>query len=146
MACPGSVALSEGLPDKSSEFADEGTDAHELAALCLSLGDTPAKDFIGKTLDKGNTVTLEMATAVWTPVLKLAGIRHRAPKECRDTSVTLALMAGANPMWVAAQHGHSVQVMMRDYAKWLPSADKGVNLAAVNGSISGPAGGAREAI
>lgn len=83
---------------------------------------------------------------VWTPVLRLAGIRHRAPKECRDTSVTLALMAGANPMWVAAQHGHSVQVMMRDYAKWLPSADRGANLAAVNGSISGPRGAAREAI
>ncbi len=74
----------------------------------------------------------------WTMVLRGTGVRHRAPKECRDTSVTLALMAGANPMWVALQHGHSVQVMMRDYAKWIPGADRGANLRAVNAAISGP--------
>lgn len=77
---------------------------------------------------------------VWRATLRAVGVRYRAPKECRDTSVTMALMAGANPMWVAMQHGHSVQVMMRDYAKWIPSADRGANLAAVNASISGGAG------
>ena len=75
---------------------------------------------------------------VWRTTLRAVGVRYRAPKECRDTSVTMALMAGANPMWVALQHGHSVQVMMRDYAKWIPSADRGANLAAVNASIEGP--------
>ena len=75
---------------------------------------------------------------VWRLTLRSIGIRYRAPKECRDTSVTLALMAGANPMWVAMQHGHSVQVMMRDYAKWIPNADRGANLAAVNASIGRP--------
>ena len=35
MACPGSVALSMGLPSTSSVHADEGTAAHELAAECL---------------------------------------------------------------------------------------------------------------
>ncbi len=35
MQCPGSVALSYGAPDSSSEYADEGTAAHELAAMCL---------------------------------------------------------------------------------------------------------------
>lgn len=29
-ACPGSVELSEGLPDKSSPWAEEGTEAHEI--------------------------------------------------------------------------------------------------------------------
>jgi len=70
----------------------------------------------------------------WTRVLKLCGVRYRPPKECRDTSVTLALMAGANPVWVANQHGHSLVVMMKDYAKWIPNADRGVNIAAVNRS------------
>ncbi|BFO56155.1 hypothetical protein AVXHC19_29580 [Acidovorax sacchari] len=37
---------------------------------------------------------------------------------------------------VALQHGHSV--LMRDYAKWIPSADCGANRAAVNAAISGP--------
>lgn len=63
MACPGSVALCAGLPDKSSEFADEGTDAHELAALCLEQG-CDAEAHIGRTMGKGNVVDLEMATNV----------------------------------------------------------------------------------
>jgi len=72
---------------------------------------------------------------VWTRSLRTCQVRYRPPKECRDTSVTMALMAGANPVWVANQHGHSVQVMMRDYAKWIPNADKGSNLAAVNSAL-----------
>lgn len=68
----------------------------------------------------------------WTRVLRSCGVRYRAPKECRDTSVTMALMAGANPVWVAAMHGHSVTVMMKDYMRWIPKADRGSNLAAVN--------------
>jgi len=63
MTCPGSIALSEGIEDKSSTFADEGTDAHELAALCLTTS-TLASEHIGKTMTKGNVVTIEMIGAV----------------------------------------------------------------------------------
>jgi len=35
MLCPGSVPLSEGIPDTSSSYADEGTVAHHIAAICL---------------------------------------------------------------------------------------------------------------
>ncbi|MBO9646756.1 MAG: tyrosine-type recombinase/integrase [Pseudacidovorax sp.] len=79
----------------------------------------------------------------WLQALQVAGVRYRPPKECRDTSVTLSLMAGANPVWVAMQHGHSVQVMMRDYAKWIPSADRGANLAAVNATLGAANEGAQ---
>ncbi len=73
---------------------------------------------------------------MWAAILKKAKVRYRPPKECRDTSVTLALSAGADPVWVAKQHGHSLQVMMRDYAKWIPGADKGRNLAAINRALN----------
>ena len=36
MLCPGSVTLSRGLPNPSSEFAEEGTRAHELGEAILS--------------------------------------------------------------------------------------------------------------
>lgn len=72
---------------------------------------------------------------VWARALRIAGVRYRPPKELRDTSVTLALMAGASPAWVAAQHGHSLQVMLKSYAKWIPQADQGRNLAAVNAAL-----------
>lgn len=72
---------------------------------------------------------------VWTLALRTVGIRHRPPKELRDTSVTLALVAGLDPYYVAAQHGHSVTTMMKDYAKWIPKADRGRNRAAMNKAL-----------
>jgi len=38
MQCPGSVVLSEGMPQRTSEFAAEGTAAHELAEKLLNGG------------------------------------------------------------------------------------------------------------
>lgn len=76
--------------------------------------------------------------AVWKPwaaVVKKLGIRYRPPKECRDTSVTLALQAGADPQYVAAQHGHSLTVMMKDYAKWLPGGDQGRNRSRIDAAL-----------
>lgn len=72
---------------------------------------------------------------VWSLSLRATGIRYRPPKELRDTSVTLALAAGCDPYWVAAQHGHSVTTMMKDYAKWIPKADRGRNRDAMNRSL-----------
>ena len=47
MACSGSVALEAPFPDSSSQFAAEGTLAHELASECLISGADPAL-LIGK--------------------------------------------------------------------------------------------------
>lgn len=74
----------------------------------------------------------------WAITLRRCKIRHRPPKELRDSSVTFALMAGADPWYVARQHGHSLQVMMKDYAKWIPNADRGRNRRAINAALSSP--------
>jgi hypothetical protein len=41
LACPGSVAAEDGLPNTSSPFAEEGTMAHELAERVLSMAHLP---------------------------------------------------------------------------------------------------------
>ena len=46
MVCPGSVRLTEGMQETSSVYADEGTAAHNIRALCLEL-DLDAHHFIG---------------------------------------------------------------------------------------------------
>lgn len=63
--------------------------------------------------------------AYWTPALKALGLRHREMYQCRHTFATLCLMAGANPMWVARQMGHSsMQMLLTVYSRWIDGADK----------------------
>lgn len=50
MNCPGSVQLSEGMPNKSSVYAAEGTAAHALAEVCLTTKTDPA-DVQGQFID-----------------------------------------------------------------------------------------------
>jgi hypothetical protein len=63
MTCPGSVALCKDLVDVGSKFADEGTDAHELAALCLETN-TDSAAYAGRIMAKGFPVNAEMVLAV----------------------------------------------------------------------------------
>jgi len=68
MACPGSIRLSEGIPDKSSIYADEGTAAHELAERCLR-DDKDPNEFAGETIHVNGRefeVTPDMISAVRT--------------------------------------------------------------------------------
>src|SRR5713226_6435435 len=53
---------------------------------------------------------------------KALNIRRRGPYHARHSSVTWQLMLGKNLLWVAKQHGHSVEVMLRMYAAWLDGA------------------------
>lgn len=44
--CPGSIRMSEGIPNRSSSYANEGTAAHEVASRCLEEG-KDADAFLG---------------------------------------------------------------------------------------------------
>ncbi|WP_122552768.1 tyrosine-type recombinase/integrase [Pseudomonas viridiflava] len=57
------------------------------------------------------------------PTLKSLGIRGRRQYNCRHTYATMCLMAGINPAFIANQLGHSVQMLLSTYAKWLNSSN-----------------------
>lgn len=59
----------------------------------------------------------------WRPVLKELGIRYRRPYNCRHTYATICLMSGLNPAFIAQQLGHSVQMLLSTYARWINSAN-----------------------
>lgn len=57
----------------------------------------------------------------WLSALRKLGIRRRRMYDARHTYATMCLMAGMNPAFIAAQLGHSVQVLLSTYAKWISS-------------------------
>lgn len=59
----------------------------------------------------------------WVPVLKELGIRRRPPYNCRHTYATICLMSGLNPAFIAQQLGHSVQMLLSTYARWINSSN-----------------------
>lgn len=89
--CPGSIRLSEGLPNYSSEYAREGTAAHEVAEMCLKNG-KDAIEFLGAEIKvEGHLVevTEEMCEAVQvfvSHVRKVAGKRQLMVEQKFDLS------------------------------------------------------------
>lgn len=72
MTCPGSVVLSEGMPDKSSPFAEEGTCAHELAEKILmgsmTIGDSEMMEhvciYVDHVMNLGGQLHIEQRVKV----------------------------------------------------------------------------------
>lgn len=58
----------------------------------------------------------------WRPVLKALGARYRPPYNCRHTYATICLMSGMNPAFISQQLGHSVQMLLPTYARWINSS------------------------
>jgi len=55
----------------------------------------------------------------WRPTLKALGIRYRPPYNARHTYATMCLMAGMTPAFIAKQLGHSLQILLSRYARWI---------------------------
>jgi integrase len=71
----------------------------------------------------------------WTPALKALGIRYRKPYNMRHTYATMMLMAGMTPAFCAKQLGHSVEMFLRTYAKWLDGGQNDVEMARIEAAL-----------
>jgi integrase len=58
----------------------------------------------------------------WIPTLATLKIRRRPPYNCRHTYATICIMSGMNPAFISQQLGHSVQMLLSTYARWINSS------------------------
>ena len=58
----------------------------------------------------------------WGPAVRKLGIRYCPPYNCRHTYATICSMSGMNPAFIAQQLGHSVQMLLSTYARWINSS------------------------
>lgn len=87
LECPGSIALSAGIPDTSSEFADEGTFAHDIAARAL-LGLQSIDKYVGTvsacgrfTVDAAMVDALRLYTDAFAALQMMDGVGPTAIEE-----------------------------------------------------------------
>ncbi|MES2634085.1 MAG: tyrosine-type recombinase/integrase [Pseudomonadota bacterium] len=73
----------------------------------------------------------------WTPALKALGIRYRRPYNTRHTYATIMLMQGMTPAFCAKQLGHSVEMFLRTYSKWLDGKQDDIEMARLELALSG---------
>jgi integrase len=77
----------------------------------------------------------------WTPTLKRLGIRARRAYTTRHTYATIALMAGANPVYISRQMGHAnAKMLFTVYARWIDKADRGRERGKLDGAMSSALG------
>lgn len=64
-------------------------------------------------------------------------IRSRRQYNCRHTYATMCLMAGMNLGFIANQLGHSVQMLLSTYARWINSSEDWSELGKLEQSLNG---------
>lgn len=74
----------------------------------------------------------------WTPTLKALGIRYRPPNTARHTYATMLLMAGARPAYAAKQMGHSIEMFLNTYSKWIDGGENDVEVSKLENFIKTP--------
>jgi len=93
--------------------------------------------FLDPRYGTGWTEERAFRRSFWTPALKVLGIRYRPPYNTRHTYATIMLMAGMTPAFCAKQLGHSVEMFLRTYSKWLDGGQNDLEMQRMEAALSG---------
>lgn len=76
----------------------------------------------------------------WNHLLKASGIRYRRAYQMRHTYATAMLMAGMTPAFCARQLGHSVEMFLRTYSKWIDGQRDDLEMARLESTLGANSG------
>jgi integrase len=63
-------------------------------------------------------------------------MRYRSPYSTRHTYATMMLMAGMTPTFCAMQLGHSVEMFLRTYAKWIDGGQNALEMGRLEAALT----------
>jgi len=93
-----------------------------LHALECSRQESPESRYCFPThRDGGYIAQAPLLHIGWEALLETLGIRYRPPYNARHTYATRCLMAGMKPSFIANQLGHSVEILLTTYTRWINS-------------------------
>jgi len=132
-------SLGEIRVPKNKKYRDVELDSIARAALARQAKHSRLADgyvFLNPLTSEAWNSTASQRDNYWNPTLKALGIRHRVPYNTRHTRATRLLTAGCKPAWCAYQLGHTLEMFLRVYAKWMPEErERGAELAKVENAI-----------
>lgn len=82
--------------------------------------------------DGGPYLDGDEINVAWKAALKAAGVRYRRAYNLRHGFASRALTAGVNPSWLARHLGHSLEMLLNVYGKWLSGERDRVELDKLN--------------
>ncbi len=74
----------------------------------------------------------------WASSLKRLGIRYRQPYNLRHTYATTLLMAGVNPAFAAQQLGHSIELFLNTYSRWIGGDANAREMSRIEAALGAP--------
>ena len=114
-------------------LADEALEALQEAKALTSLRSEYV--FVGRSTT--HLQGTEATRKILKQALKKLGIRDRRQYDFRHTYATICLTVGMKPAFIAQQLGHSVQMLLDNYAVWANSDDDWGELAKLKNSRIG---------
>ncbi len=72
----------------------------------------------------------------WARILQRLGLRYRRPYNMRHSYATSMLMAGMTPAFCARQLGHTVEMFLRTYAKWIDGSQNDLEMARLENALT----------
>lgn len=104
---------------KTGKFRHVLLNSRALHALESSKQKT-ASSYCFPTLRDGTYIAqVSLIHRGWRELLQKLNIRYRPPYNGRHTYASRCLMAGMKPGFIANQLGHSVQILLSTYARWM---------------------------